>query len=823
MPELDDIPLLSTASSSEFGYCESLDEIGEDVWRLRRDDTDAGSAQVNVWDGLYGVENQEPNPVFIAALELDVDKLLAYNGPTTSPQFENRLTSWWLSNPGHSSLFLALNRERRKIPRSRQYFPKGGHEQSDLDKVQRLSDSILEIRRLGSVRDPPNSNDWTLNTVATAISNTASTTLLAIEEYCVSTFYETTDELELQLKHERIQSLASSVIEFFQECEASTTNRNTAEEAFEMVRQMARDETSLQSVILQMFVRVSKPWLLDLEEDVGLRAGLYHRTHVHGVEGPDSVQIVRETTAHQIPRFIPENLKSIIRESSESFALLQTHVSSHPLCHAASHYDVPNLEWALTADSAEDITERAKVYEATLREAMKRYRTVLSQERDIFFDLNDEDEASSHMTNSSFANAESASVNELSGYVKDFSHRHHDPLCDSVRNYLYKDTPITSILNASQLVERSLSPLLCAQHALLDQAVVTTQLTQYSLRTHLDVHYAFYFCSSGAFTSRLADTLFQPGLGLRNTNQSLQTNTDLRLILADVCESSWREIKPLSWSSRDIPGSLSLNLPAIVSTIRKNPFVISHLQMSYSPPQPLASIFTKSVKVIYASVFRQLLSLHYASWALQKSFEEDVLKCKEHFPPHCNATYAFRFHAQHVLAAVLTHFHDVGIEIPWKLFMKHLHAVERSCTNYSSQRPRTNYGRSSVIREHQSALDSIAAALLLEDPQRKAKEALRRVCEGVLEFVGRGFASASVAELYVAWKKLVADFVRECMALAEKEDLSGGDMQAGSMTSLRLLVETLEACVDGRRAGSHGNYVGLVGDDELDGNDWFEE
>jgi len=177
--------------------------------------------------------------------------------------------------------------------------------------------------------------------------------------------------------------------------------------------------------------------------------------------------------------------------------------------------------------------------------------------------------------------------------------------------------------------------------------------------------------------------------------------------------------------------------------------------------------------------------------------------------------HAFRLHAQHVLGTILNYFHDIVIEGAWQPFMQYIQEAKLFSESENPQGNAIDYTPTAILEKHAATLQTISKALLLDDDQRKAKEALRRVCEGVLDFVGQArYSARDLSKLYGVWSGQLENFVDRCRDLVE-----------GVKRLQNENIECLEGLVAALSDAETGEQVETVlnGDEhELVDDAWFE-
>jgi len=147
-----------------------------------------------------------------------------------------------------------------------------------------------------------------------------------------------------------------------------------------------------------------------------------------------------------------------------------------------------------------------------------------------------------------------------------------------------------------------------------------------------------------------------------------------------------------------------------------------------------------------------------------------------------------------------------------------MHYIQSAKSFSQSDDPRANgsgYTPTAISYKHMATLQNISQALLLNDDQRKAKEALRRVCEGVLDFVGQArYSTRDLSKLYGVWSGQLENFVDRCRDLVEGAKGLGNENLG--------CLEGLVAALGGVESGEEDGTDHVVEEGELDDDEWVE-
>lgn len=410
----------------------------------------------------------------------------------------------------------------------------------------------------------------------------------------------------------------------------------------------------------------------------------------------------------------------------------------------------------------------------------------------------------------------------------------------------------------------SIRPFLDIQHHYLTTAALTSVMHQHSLRTHLNLLHTFQLCTSGIFTTRLGSALFDPDAELaerkKNTLRSGGSNmglklgsgerrewppasSELRLALMNILADCWQASAnhtsaELASSSTSIigpspsapqtfshatssttilPGDLSfalrtdLSAPEIDRILNADSlYALDFLRLHYTPPPALRTVFTPSTLELYDRVFRLLLRLLRVNFVLEQLFRDVIIaergKQKSKFEQRSGKSdmvQRFRHRASFVVHTVTSQFVFAGIARPWQRLMQYLDGVDAFLVDDGVDVGHARFTFAGLVKEHASAIESVASALLVKKKQAKAALALEAVLSDVLEFSkivkgGDGDDgqrdNEDMKRCCERFDDNVRDFVNACDEVLQKSGKHGtfGPGQQDAEECLQELVERLE-------------------------------
>lgn len=288
-------------------------------------------------------------------------------------------------------------------------------------------------------------------------------------------------------------------------------------------------------------------------------------------------------------------------------------------------------------------------------------------------------------------------------------------------------------------------------------------------------------------------------------------SSEVRLALMGILGESWREEqvhRHSSLTSSPAPRGFQPPLPSnrprtadmtsyISFSIRHIPhpdqitrildpdslFALDFLRLSHTPPTTLRPLFPPRVLDLYDRIFALWLRLLRVQQALKQAFRFTISR-NQNSPTRQHADklkLRLRWRANHILTTIISHFRDVGVSQPWTVLWKKVTALEHAFADpvpppsaSASERADAMGGLSggpatlaALVKAHQGTLETIAGRLLLRKRRRKVAEALEKVCEDVLRFVGmlRREERGSEREDLDGWKEVEASFERNVKEL----------------------------------------------------------
>ncbi|PSK37321.1 hypothetical protein B9Z65_2063 [Elsinoe australis] len=467
----------------------------------------------------------------------------------------------------------------------------------------------------------------------------------------------------------------------------------------------------------------------------------------------------------------------LIRDIRHGLSSIKRSVDQHPLL----YHNLPTLTEAdLSRRSAsvdpDEILARARKYEADLMaelDAGQRSRPVCTHlsgelQPDTSHDIWSADE---HMVILGLGSQMSAYPNNNpqgldTELVQAFEHE-----MSMLRQRGQPDRDFD--INSRSLFEPYL-PFLETQSRIVNGTVLRILFRQEHLMDHLGVHHQFHLLRNGPFLKRLQMTLFDSRLPSTALGTSVESNVGIKM---DALDRSWPPIDSkmrltlaglltdtyipapdkLQNGIKDVPGSLSFSVRDLSDSERTevlnpiSPKAFDFLKLQYHPPPALEAIFTDDVLVKYDDVFRFLLRLIRQSHIAANINSVLTSRLSSLSIKASAVPLRFAHLCQAVIAALTTHFFDLGINVPWSDFTASLQEVQEDLALEDEERQygtRVTLGISGLASLHDRTLDRVRAGLLLEHKQSALREEIERILGVVLNgsaIVGR-ICRASMGE-----------------------------------------------------------------------------
>ncbi|KAB2573068.1 hypothetical protein DBV05_g8260 [Lasiodiplodia theobromae] len=648
-----------------------------------------------------------------------------------------------------------------------------------------------------------------------ALATAIGTIVSAMENHLGNQRSSVSTLLQLQQLFRRPHHILLKVKAVAEAVKSLSTNEDLITMLYMHVHDMEQEDTWLRSVFLDILKSVSNPWLEFAAEWTGLRCGLrtgftnedVNHTFIGIEEAPEDQNESRPLPEHfyrpeNMPSFVPEEDGYTIFETGKSLRFLEVHHPSHPLC--APHkvgLQAPSLDWKFGWEDMESIATKAKQYERSLAEAIRKYKHTSGDDDQVGRRSSDagmgvgpnvepaDYERNIYDTVELFdqipASEESGSATTLHSLVlSSISPQNSD-------EGLYTFAPPIALTPTL-----SLTPLFLAQARLVNATTLRLFFRSHDLRLHLSVQRQYQLLGDGMFMYRLTSALFSPeletaerrrgtvrtgapmGLKLGSRSTWPPASSELRLALMGILSESYHSSrlykKHVSSSHRkrqdhkrlretpDLPGNLSFSIRVLSNAeieqcMDPNSLAaLDFLRLQYAPPPPLHLVMTAAALDKYDRAFRLLLRIARMLFVVNHQLvlprDGDGAVIPGVWESRC-----FRNEARHFVSAVAAYFFDEAIGETWRAFEARLDGLERRMMAEDEYRGGTGggdedgegeessspFGRlvaeglESVRAAHEDCLDRILFALLLRRRQAQVMRLLEEIFETVLAFATR--------------------------------------------------------------------------------------
>lgn len=567
----------------------------------------------------------------------------------------------------------------------------------------------------------------------------------------------------------------------------------------------------LSGVMQEILARVSMPWLQRLAEDVGLLPGFR-------VYGGDSSHDDPAGTSERFAekRILAPEDHRIVSSVKRSIKLLRQHVPDHPLATNDGTLLSHDVLEGTGVSGPESVAQVAEKYKNDMTEAVIRYHQGASFQRATLGSIPGETVKTPTQAEDPFALPSLEESSPLQHQDLDVRTSVYDSLEKALGTALdgIADSSASDIDHVDGSILAPLRPFIVVQANLVNNAVMGYLFRTYNLRAHLELHRSYHLFGNGDFVTRLTIALFSDEvqsaerkrgniptsetmglrLGSRESQRWPPASSELRLTLLDVLTDSYALYTGNEKDSQ-LPGGLSFAIRELTDAEidrvmdPTSIYALDFLRLQYTPPEPLADIFTSTIVQHYDSIFRTLLMhvrvLHATSRLCSKKLPK----------PSTIELQRFAWKARHFATTLFSHFTDTVIAEAWTEFSTNLTALEPSSSPPNpALHNETPRDLPTITHLHETCLDDIRAKMFL----RRKHDRIRSAVE-------------QMAGIVVKVAAVAAHGLREDVSLQEQErrfDGLGGEF-AGLLEGVASRVGK-DAGGGLRRLQSEGDAAGLL-------------
>lgn len=463
------------------------------------------------------------------------------------------------------------------------------------------------------------------------------------------------------------------------------------------VTHLAESGSMLTGMMSEILSGASMPWLQRMAEDLGLSASMRNSNCAPPTDGSASTASDLMPEAPFLEIEDTRTLSSVRR----SIRLLRQHVPDHPLVDpqsAALGLDV--IQTAPDHDIA-TFLQRADEYKAHMAEEMELHRQGVRRAGTI---------AKSPLGNESSSTIDSEGPFALSGLGDIADLGDEMPIAGPPEVQVYHslqkaveatlgsttDRPDNISVGGLSDVLFPLRPFIDAQASLVNGAVAEYLFNKYKLLDHLQLHRSYHLFGNGDFVTRLATALFSDDvqtaerkrgniptsetmglrLGSRESQRWPPASSELRLTLLNVLSDSYVTSDAQRQGTTQLPGGLSFAIRELTDAEidrvmdPTSIYALDFLRLQYTPPSPLADIFTPAIVQHYDSIFRTLLVhvrvLHATSQLSALCNKTNPRTTRQTPNKELLSLRRFAWKARHFSTTIFSHFTDTVITSSWK-------------------------------------------------------------------------------------------------------------------------------------------------------------
>jgi hypothetical protein len=538
------------------------------------------------------------------------------------------------------------------------------------------------------------------------------------------------------------------------------------------VTALAEGGSVLVSAMKEILVLVSMPWLQTLAEDVGLASGPHIST---------TLDLAASTNQRHSPEaqfLMAEDIRNI-SSVRHSIRLLRQHVPNHPLVKPDVSMPEQDVLHMVSRSDPENVVHEAEEYKDRMSAAVAHYcrgsksdkvsASTIDDPMEIELTAPNDDGPFAISTLEDFAVLEDNTPHETSTGAQVYSRlrRNLDVILAADEEDFVSD-----VLQLSSDLLAPLRAFIDVQATLVNGAVMKYVFDTYQLRDHLELHRSYHLFGNGDFVTRLATALFSGDvqtaerrrgniptsetMGLRLDSRESQrwppASSELRLTLLNVLSESYAPITPHE-DNIQLPGGLSFAIRELTDAEidrvmdPTSIYALDFLRLQYTPPAPIADIFTATIAQHYDSIFRTLLVhvrvLHATS--------QLSMFCIKQQSPACTGRQTtirrFAWKARQLSTTIFSHYTDTVIAKAWNVFSEHLDDLQPH--DEAEQIPQSA-DLHTITRLHETCLDDIRSKMFLRHKHAKLRAVLEElaaiVIKTALTVVHDAAGQSSVAE-----------------------------------------------------------------------------
>ena len=600
------------------------------------------------------------------------------------------------------------------------------------------------------------------------------------------------------------------------------------------VTSLAEGGSVLIGTMKQFLVLVSMPWLQTLAEDVGLASD--PQTNRSSVR----LELTASTNQPGLPGvhfLMAEDVRNI-SSVRHSISLLRQHVPNHPLVRPDASILERDVLDVVSRCDPEEIMRKADEYKNRMSAAVSRHCRGLKCDGVLTPVVDDpieiETTISADQGPFAFSSLEDIAVldddaaQEASSEAQVYSRLRTNL---DVVLAVNEEELVSDVLQLSSDLLAPLRPFIDLQTTLVNGAVMNYIFDTYRLRDHLELHRSYHLFGNGDFVTRLATALFSGDvqtaerkrgniptsetMGLRLDSRESQrwppASSELRLTLLNVLSESYAPNTPHE-DNIQLPGGLSFAIRELTDAEidrvmdPTSIYALDFLRLQYTPPAPIADIFTAVIAQHYDFIFRTLL-VHVRVLHATSQLSMFCNKYKPQSPSSVGnqtAIRRFAWKARQLSTTIFSHFTDTVIAEAWNSFSERLDELQ---PRQEAEQVPQSVDLHTITCLHETCLDEIRSKMFLRHKHAKVRSVLEELAAIVIKttliVVHDAAGESSVADQEGRFDQLSVELRSLLEVLANKP----AKENRGDVHSQRTHTESDAAKVLLARLGWQGNAV----------------
>ncbi|PHH82890.1 hypothetical protein CDD82_4425 [Ophiocordyceps australis] len=658
--------------------------------------------------------------------------------------------------------------------------------------------------------------------------------------------------LQLQLFINNVSALLAPLKVLTSKLPSQCSDKDILDAVYDAASSQGNSQDSVQKMMREILQRVSAPWIEFLEEWIGLRkeqgAPLTLGCEQSGkcfIKIDTGVDIDHfgneEDTAEfcldplNVPGFMSDDIMDLILDAGRNLRFIREFHPNHPLVQQPvfRHIQLPNVQWLYDWESILNVEKQIVQYRQSIGVSMQQISGhTWSGPQDSGLVPN----------GASVLGLNWDSLKEqVSTSMEHFSMPLKGPeVDDSVGRLVLEhlgdrhqrcDDKVDDTAHWSLLPGVSFANIAATQARIFSQESLRLLFDSHDLCLHLRMLRDFHLLGSGFFSNRLSHALFDSslesterktgvarrggvmGLGLGGRENWPPASSELQLALMSVLTESYAEGAGAELrrershhdgshkgSTTSLPGDVSFAIRDLApeqmdkATNPDKIEALDFLGLSYKPPREIAAVITRHSLVRHDEIFKLLLRVLRMLYVVDEQCCNVCLGNRSASGRLDKISYRFAREAQHLIKTLASHFMDVGVAIPWRLFENKVEQVRAMLGSDDSKYASDSRMQSpeGLGQLHQEVLERIACVLLLNKRQEPALKLIEELFDLVLrhdkllkpralERSVQNDDSVEIAQLYATFEEKMKTFVAVCRVMSEKMG-SVGD-EAGEIGS----------------------------------------